>query len=237
MQILNDHLSRDGFRLRGTMPSRLDSFSDVVFGFALTLIVVSLEVPKNFTELHHMLRGFFPFALTFLMLMIVWHAHYKFFRRYGLHDWGTMWLNGLLLFFVLFYVYPLKFMFSAMFDGNMIDSVWQLREMTMLYAGGFTAIYAIFAAFYANALHRAASLQLSRLELELTRIYMYEEAMNAAIGVLVFVLAFLLPARLATLSTFAFMLIGVHKTMFGAKGARICRAHGLETHQKPGVEM
>ena len=237
MQSLNDHLSRDGFRLRGTMPSRLDSFSDVVFGFALTLIVVSLEVPKNFAELHHMLRGFFPFALTFLMLMLVWYAHYKFFRRYGLHDISTMWLNGLLLFFVLFYVYPLKFMFSAMFDGKMIDNVWQLREMTMLYAGGFTAIYAIFAAFYANALRRAESLDLSPLERALTRFYLLEEAMNAVIGILVFVLALLLPARIATLSTFAFMLIAVHKSVLGNKAGRVSRAHGYGTHQKPGIEM
>ena len=32
-----------GFRLRGPEVTRLESFSDVVFGFALTLLVVSLE--------------------------------------------------------------------------------------------------------------------------------------------------------------------------------------------------
>ena len=94
MNALNEHIARDGFRLRGVAMSRIDGFSDVVFGFALTLIVVSLEVPKNFAELHGMLRGFLPFGVTFLMLMLVWHTHYKFFRRYGMHDLGTIWLNG-----------------------------------------------------------------------------------------------------------------------------------------------
>jgi hypothetical protein len=37
----------DGFRLRGGEISRVESFSDAVFGFALTLLVVSLDVPKN----------------------------------------------------------------------------------------------------------------------------------------------------------------------------------------------
>ena len=93
MQPLHDHIAKDGFRLRGTEMSRIDAFSDVVFGFALTLIVVSLDVPKTFSDLHNLLRGFFPFAVTFLMLMLVWFTHYKFFRRYGTHDMGTIWLD------------------------------------------------------------------------------------------------------------------------------------------------
>ena len=101
---LQEHLAKDGFRLRGTQLSRVDGFSDVVFGFALTLIVVSLEVPKTYDELHAVLLGFFPFGICFLFLMMVWHAHFGFFRRYGLHDMGTIVIKCFLLFTLLFYV-------------------------------------------------------------------------------------------------------------------------------------
>ncbi len=95
-------IDRDGFRLRGLDVSRIDAFSDVVFGFALTLLVVSLQVPKTFGELHDLMRGFVAFAISFALLLTVWYAHYLFFRRFGLHDARTIVLNSVLLFFVLF---------------------------------------------------------------------------------------------------------------------------------------
>ena len=71
------------FAARRHEVSRLEGFSDAVFGFALTLLVVSLEVPKTFTELQASMRGFVAFAICFTLLFQVWWRHYKFFRRYG----------------------------------------------------------------------------------------------------------------------------------------------------------
>ena len=224
MQPLHDHIAKDGFRLRGTQMSRIDAFSDVVFGFALTLIVVSLDVPKTFSDLHNLLRGFFPFAVTFLMLMLVWFTHYKFFRRYGTHDMGTIWLNGLLLFCVLFYVYPLKFMFAAFLGtGVVIDNASQARELTLLYAFGFTAIYTIFAGMYGNAWRQRNLLALTPLERRLTAIYFWEELGDALVGLVVILLALLLPPAKSTFATMAFMLIVVHKTILGRKAANATR--------------
>ena len=98
-----------GFRWRGGDISRLEGLSDAVFAFAVTLLVVSLEVPETFDELLHVLRGFFAFAVCFAILFWVWHDHY------GLADGYTTTLTGVLLFIVLFYVYPMKFLFSILF--------------------------------------------------------------------------------------------------------------------------
>lgn len=48
------------------------------------------------------------------MLVWIWFEQHKFFRRYGLQDGTTVTLNVILLFVVLFYVYPLKFLFGLL---------------------------------------------------------------------------------------------------------------------------
>src|SRR6266403_1270249 len=100
------------FRWRSHEITRIEGLSDAVFGFAVTLLVVSLEVPKTYAELMQAMRGFGAFAICFTLLIVIWFNQYKFFRRYGLQDNLTVVLNLALLFVVLFYVYPLKFVFS-----------------------------------------------------------------------------------------------------------------------------
>lgn len=94
------------FRLRSESVSRLEGFSDTAFGFAITLLVVSLAVPTRFEELIQQLSGLPVFAVTFAMVAAIWYAQYLFFRRYALSDAMTVFLTLLLLFVVLFYVYP-----------------------------------------------------------------------------------------------------------------------------------
>ena len=86
---------RDGdFRVRGKEISRVEGLSDAVFGFAITLLIVSLEVPKSADEVLHTMRGFFAFAITFTLLFGVWKTQFTFFRRYGLEDPPTVALGG-----------------------------------------------------------------------------------------------------------------------------------------------
>lgn len=98
--------------LRGREVSRIEGFSDAVFGFALTLLVVSLEVPDTIEGLKQILRGFIPFAATFALMCWIWFEHYAFFRKFDAEDPLTILLNCVLLFLVLFFVYPLKFVFA-----------------------------------------------------------------------------------------------------------------------------
>src|SRR5579872_1575464 len=105
------------FRWRGGEITRLEAFTDAVFAFAVTLLVVSLEVPRTFTELLTAMKGFVAFAICFAILVQVWYEHYIFSRRYGLQTLYTVFLNSVLIFVVLFFVYPLKFLFCLVVGG------------------------------------------------------------------------------------------------------------------------
>ena len=59
-----------GFRWRSHEISRIEGLSDAVFAFAVTLLIVSLEVPRTFAELRETISGFLPFAISFAMLRL-----------------------------------------------------------------------------------------------------------------------------------------------------------------------
>jgi uncharacterized membrane protein len=211
MQHLHEHIDKDGFRHRGVAFSRIDAFSDVVFGFALTLLVVSLEVPHTFEELNRSLRGFIPFAICFLLLILLWYSHFKFFRRYGLHDNGTIVINAALLFVVLFYVYPLKFLFTVLTnawvgqDNSAFGTSGQMRELMLLYGVGFVAVYLLFTALHWNALRQRDELQLTPIEIFLTRSSMVEYTLMAAVGLLSILVALFARRQYVGIAGFVYM--------------------------------
>lgn len=227
MQALNQHIAKDGFRLRGTSMSRIDGFSDVVFGFALTLLVVSLEVPRTYDEFHAALRGFFPFAVCFFFLILVWLAHFRFFRRYGLHDLTTIWINCALLFSVLFYVYPLKFLFSVV-TGNHIGpgvftNPYQPREMMTVYGVGFAAIYFCLSGLYLNAWRQRHMLKLNPVETAMTISDFVDKLGDGIIGLFCALMAQLLPPDHAGDAGWFFFLIAIWSTANGFIGGRAVR--------------
>jgi uncharacterized membrane protein len=178
----------EDFRWRGEDVSRIEGFSDAVFAFAVTLLVVSLEVPKTFDELLATMRGFFAFAICFALLLAVWYDHYKFFRRYGLMDTPTRWLNSALLFLMLLYVYPLKFLFTMAIDewlgfGNseMIETS-QVPLLMVIYGAGFIAIQLVFFLMYLRAYSLRAALELDSQELSVTREEMQGFFLNVLVG-------------------------------------------------------
>ena len=54
----------------------------------------------------------------FAALILVWSYHYRLFSRFDLEDLWTIVLNSVLLFLVLFYVYPLKFLMTMLIGPN-----------------------------------------------------------------------------------------------------------------------
>lgn len=179
----------DGFRQRGREVTRLESFSDAVFGFALTLLVVSLDVPKNFADLVSTMQGFPAFAICFLFLALIWNGHYKFCRRYGLDDGAARFLTCVLLFLVLFYVYPLKFLFTLSFNSlnppaNAVHiSRAHLSQLLMIYGLGFAAVYFAFSLLYGHAYRLRDALELTELERLDTRFFISRMLLFSAIGI------------------------------------------------------
>jgi uncharacterized membrane protein len=151
--------------------SRLEGFSDAVFGFALTLLVVSLETPKTFDDLKVQMAGFVPFALMFAMVCWIWYEHNLFFRRYGLQDAMTVFLNAILLFVVLFYVYPLRFLTTALVGGLIMGDKtapditrsdgWLLM---LLYSIGVLLIFSTFLLLHWRAWSQRGAMGLTAIE-------------------------------------------------------------------------
>jgi uncharacterized membrane protein len=176
---------------RGEGTSRIEAFSDGVFAFALTLLVVSLEPPRSYDEL--------------LATIWIWVEHYRFFRAYRIADGVTILLNSLLLFVVLFYVYPLKFMFtflSHMFFGiapprdrlaTFGMSVERSVDLLLIYGLGFIAIFAVFTLLHWRVHSQADALALSAAERREARIGLRTHLLSAIVGLVSVGLVLTLP--------------------------------------------
>jgi hypothetical protein len=234
-QVLRPVLQRRdyGFRWRGKDISRIEGLSDAVFAFAVTLLVVSLEAPKTFKELEHLMHGFVSFGVCFLLLLMIWHAQYLYFRRYALDDMRTFVLNAMLLFVVAFYIYPLKFLFSVFVNGIMgyqeLDAAgkpivamqWQdWQPLMLIYSAGFVALYLIFALLYLHAYGKREELELNELETYSTRAAVNENLLMIGIGATALVFAVMGFPRLSGLS---YALIGPLQGFLGARQGKVRR--------------
>jgi hypothetical protein len=209
------------FRWRGGDVSRIESLTDMVFAFALTLIVVSQEVPRTFDELRGVLWQVPAFAMAFAMLVMVWYFHYIFHRRFGFEDFRTFFLNVLLLFVILVYVYQLQFMsvvLQAMFSGERsveIDGVQaalvrddQMGALMIVYGLGFTLVFVLFTLMYLHAWRRRDVLELNDVERYLTRQGLVSHSLSSGVGLLSIGLAWFSDSSLGfALSGFAYFLM------------------------------
>lgn len=212
----NKFETENEFRFRGHEVKRIEAFSDAVFAFAVTLLIVSLEVPKSFDELMITMRGFFAFGVSFLLLMLIWYEQNIFFRRYGLDDLKTIILNSTLIFLVLFYVYPLKFLFTLLFSGQiygedhspLIMKVTDIPKLMVIYGTGYIFIYFLFSLMYVHALKKRVEIKLTASEIFDTRTKIYKNAILIIIGFLSVIITLLLKPENAGLAGFAYFLIG-----------------------------
>jgi len=185
----------------GREVSRIEGFSDAVFGFALTLLVVSLEVPDNFDGLKQILQDFIPFAATFALVCWIWFEHYAFFRKFEAEDALTIFLNCVLLFLVLFFVYPLKFVFSRVIPelmgqrGGLRMTEADARMMMWIYSAGFVAMMVVFALLYWNQYRDRKALGLSEEQAFIARAGARTHVLSVLVGLSSVVLALTVPIQ------------------------------------------
>jgi uncharacterized membrane protein len=211
--------------------SRLEAFSDAVFAFALTLLVVSLDVPSSSAELMKLMAGFVPFAASFALLTWIWYEHNVFFRKYGLQDAWTVTINAALLFVVLFYVYPLKFLFTAAFSFfipvlgiTLRVTPGEITRIFAIYGAGFVVLFAMFVLLHWHAYRKRAEIELSQLDVFDVRESAGAHLVSAGIGALATAIALLAPQQVAVMSGFTYFLMGPAHWIYGVRASRRRRA-------------
>ena len=109
-------------RLRRSLDKgRMEAFSDGVFGFAATLLVVDLALRPGRTALEQVLHAwpsFVAYVISFLTIGTAWIAHTGLTDRLARTDPLFLRLNLLLLLVVAFLPFPTRLMADALHDAN-----------------------------------------------------------------------------------------------------------------------
>lgn len=196
------HLDHDpNFVWRGQTVSRLENLSDIVFAFALGMLLLTGTPPQTFSELLHFLISIVPVTASFIFLFVIWNAHFVFFRRYALADNTIVLINSALLLMVLFTAYPLRFIFDSLywfiisqFTGDYsvlieteMDLLNSARSMAF-FAAGYAVIFSLMSVMYAHAIRKASPIGLSATEIRLTSqtVWRFRGEVIIALAVVVF---------------------------------------------------
>lgn len=101
-------LKRSNLHVNVGSTQRIEAFSDGIFAFNATLLVLELHVPEltngtlqTFLDaLMNMGPKFLGFVISFITIAIFWVNHHHFFHNFNRADWKLLWFNNMLLFFI-----------------------------------------------------------------------------------------------------------------------------------------
>jgi hypothetical protein len=221
-----DELPRlNGFRLRGMETTRLETFIDAAFAFAITMLVIANgQVPEDVDALLNAFKNVSTFVASIATLGAFWRGHWLWSRRYGLEDTTSIVISWGMLVTILIYVYPLKILFGAMFyylsghrvgQSIAVHSVAQARTLFALYALGFAAISFEIFLLNLHAWRLREPLRLDKRERCITQGELSGWSIPVGIGLLSLLLALTLPARSLEWSGWVyclmFVLLPIHR--------------------------
>lgn len=205
------------FLWRGKDVTRLENLSDIVFALSLGLLVSGGQIPHTYHELLSHMGNIPAVAFAMAILLLIWNFHFIYFRRYGLEDQHTIFLNAILLFLVLTFAHPLKFMTDVMMAGiyamfGRHEAFAQIQinfndtgNLLGIYSVIYFCIFMVVFLMYRHALKCKERLELTAKEQDLTKDAMQKCLMQAVFGIAAAGLALLSP--LGPLAGMIYMLI------------------------------
>jgi len=196
--------------------SRIEAFSDGVFAFAATLLVVSVGNEQSSSVLKIDWKEFLGFGISFFVLVGLWSVHYNFFRRTKYMDNWIIAFNSILLFVVLYYIFPLKSLLDTWFNGKRI-SLDDFSSLFQLYSLGFLLIFGCVSLMYFRAYRKTKSVEKSLSLLFYARhftIYLFVSLLSIVVAKLKLGLEFALP--------------GIMYSLLGP----LCYWHGVQFNKK-----
>ncbi|MDJ0917871.1 MAG: TMEM175 family protein [Woeseiaceae bacterium] len=227
---LSDLPTKDGFRLRGIDMTRTETFTDAAFAFALTLLVVSIDaIPTTYEELWLAVQGVPAFGLACALLFLFWHGHWSWSRRFGLEDLPSMVLSYVLVFVMLFYVYPMKFVTSIFVGwitdqrvdvGATINSAEELYGIFTIYSIGFVALCFVVLSLNLRAWALRDELRLNTIERHTTRTEIGTWMLLSSVGFLAILLGLFSSPHLLTVPGWAYMLLPILMPAWGIHRGR-----------------
>ncbi|MFN2542292.1 MAG: TMEM175 family protein [Chthoniobacterales bacterium] len=123
---------------------RLEAFSDLVFGFSLSLLATRLDIPADSSHLFDPTR-WSTFIITFGIICMFWLAHYKIFRHHFVPRIPDVAVNFIFLLGIAILPYALQIYLRFANDRNAL----------VFYFGDFALVFAALATLRWRALlHR-----------------------------------------------------------------------------------
>ena len=199
---------------------RTEAFSDGVFAFAITLLVLDINVPES--AFSHPWRGiadqwpsYLGYATSFLTVGGIWLVHHGIFRRVQYANRRVMVVNLVLLMAVAFLPFPTKLVAEAIRNAS------AERDAVIFYGTSLLVISLLFSALWGAV---ASDRSLLKPEVSEKEVNAIARATTPSLGfyVAVIVLAFLAPK----VAAFGYLLIAI---------VAILRAGGDSTPAAPAA--
>ncbi len=217
----------DGFRLRGIEMTRLETFIDAAFAFAITMLVIAGDqAPNSLGEVLAAFRDVPAFVASIAVLGSFWRGHWLWSRRFGLEDGRSITISWGLLVTILIYIYPLKIVFNGMCffltDGAVgrpmgATTAEEVRQIFALFAAGFTTISVEILLLNLRGWQLREELRLNDHERTLTRREVAGWFLPVAVGLISLGLALLLPIRFIAWSGWIYgslaVLVPLHRAL------------------------